>query len=169
MTEKDLLAESELFQDLTDDELEKIISIASEKYFIENETIFSEGDVGEAMYLILEGTVRVERGEAGSVEVIAILYPGNVFGEIAIMDKDKRSATVQANEPLRALEITREDFEKLLASDKDMTLKCYRNFIKILCARLRATNESLTFSRSLLEGIMARDSEKTKEKQEEEE
>jgi CRP/FNR family cyclic AMP-dependent transcriptional regulator len=165
MAEKDLLAQCGIFQGLDDNDLEKVRAIAHEKYFLENEIIFSEGDEGEAMYLIMEGTVRVEKGEsglegsAGTVEVIAVLYPSEVFGEIAIMDRETRSATVAANEPIKALEIRREDFEELLASDKDLALKCYRNFIRLLCHRLRSTNESLSFARTLLEGLMAKEKE----------
>ncbi len=165
MAEKDMLAESELFHGLDDMDLKKVRAIARERYFLENEIVFFEGDEGESMYLILEGTVRVERGEggpegsAGTVEVVAILYPRDVFGEIAIMDRETRSATVAANEALKALEIQRKDFEELLASDKDLALKCYRNFIRVLCHRLRSTNESLAFSRALLEGLMAKERE----------
>ncbi len=159
----DILGQSELFQDLSMDDLEKVREIAHDKFFLENEIIFREGDEGDALYLIIEGTVRVERGQAGmeqtagTMNVIAILHPGNVFGEMAIMDRDKRSATVAANESVKALEIRREDFDELLDSDKNLALKCYRNFIKVLCSRLRSTNESLAFSRTLLESLMAKD------------
>ena len=165
MAANDMLGQSELFQGLDEDELERVREIAHERFFIENEVIFSEGDEGDALYLILEGTVRVEKGEAGleesagTMEVIAILRPGNIFGEIAIMDRDTRSATVAANEPVKALEIKRDDFEIILTVDTDLALKCYRNFIRVLCKRLRSTNESLTFARSLLDGMMARQRE----------
>ena len=166
MAVKDMVGQGELFQGLDEDDLEKVREIAHEKIFLENEVIFSEGDEGDALYLIVEGTVRVERGEAGleesagTMEVIAILHPGNIFGEIAIMDKETRSATVAANESVKALEIKSKDFENLLASDKDLALKCYGNFIRVLCTRLRSTNESLSFARTLLDGMMAKQHQK---------
>jgi CRP/FNR family cyclic AMP-dependent transcriptional regulator len=158
MSGLDMLAQSELFQDLTEDDLEKVREIAHERFFLENEVI------------IIEGTVRVERGEAGvessagTTEVIAILHSGNIFGEMAIMDRDTRSATVAANEYVKALEIRREDLERLLASDKDLALKCYRNFIRVLCGRLRSTNESLGFARTLLDSMMAKEREEQENK-----
>jgi CRP-like cAMP-binding protein len=170
MSGLDMLAQSELFQDLTEDDLEKVREIAHERFFLENEVIFNEGDQGDSLFLIIEGTVRVERGEAGvessagTTEVIAILHSGNIFGEMAIMDRDTRSATVAANEYVKALEIRREDLERLLASDKDLALKCYRNFIRVLCGRLRSTNESLGFARTLLDSMMAKEREEQENK-----
>jgi len=95
----------------------------------------------------------VKQGEGGEEEIIAILEPETSFGEMALIDKEKRSATVITNEPSILFQMKKSDFEEVLNSDAQLALVVYRNFVQLLCARLRATSESLTFSRALLEEL----------------
>jgi len=123
------------------------------KFLAESE-VFSGLSQGKLFYLIARGSVRVvKQGESGEEEIIAILEPGTSFGEMALIDKEKRSATVITNEPSVLFRMKKSDFEELLNSDAQLALVVYRNFVQLLCSRLRATSESLTFSRALLEEL----------------
>ncbi len=148
------LAESEVFSGLSQGKLEKVLGKMEKMELDKDRVIFQEGEEGDSFYLIARGSVRVvKQGESGEEEIIAILEPGTSFGEMALIDKEKRSATVITNEPSVLFRMKKSDFEELLNSDAQLALVVYRNFVQLLCSRLRATSESLTFSRALLEEL----------------
>jgi len=148
------LAQSQVFAGIDKEQTSKVEKIIDEVTFGKDEIIFSDGEEGDSFFIIVDGSVRiVKTGEARDDEVLAILEPGTSFGEMALVEKETRSATVIANDPSTLLRIRKDDFEKLLKSDKDMALTVYKNFVQMLSARLRKTSESLTFSRSLLEEL----------------
>jgi len=148
----EFLSLTEVFAGLSKAQLEKVAKRLQELTLTQDQKIFSEGDEGDSFYIIGEGTVRVVKiGEAKEDEIIALLKPGMSFGEMALVEKETRSATVITNEPARLLRMKKDDLEKLLKSDKELALVVYQNFVRILSARLRKTSESLTFSRAMLE------------------
>ncbi len=148
------LAESEVFAGLSPAQLEKVVRRMEKVELDKDQVIFREGEEGDSFYLIARGSVRVvKQGEGGEEEIIAILEPETSFGEMALIDKEKRSATVITNEPSILFRMKKSDFEEVLNSDSQLALVVYRNFVQLLCARLRATSESLTFSRALLEEL----------------
>ncbi len=148
----EFLARSEVFAGLSKPQLERVAKSLSEFGLDQDLKVFSEGEVGDSFYIIGSGTVRiVKTGGAGDEEVLAILKPGMSFGEMALMEQETRSATVIANEPCRLLRMNKQDFEKLLNADRDLSLVIHKNFVQLLSARLRKTSESLTFSRAMLE------------------
>ena len=154
MEKTEFLKETVLFRDLTTFELIKVNKITHTKGFKAEKKVFVEGDKGDSLFIIKKGSVRVSKvDEAGKEKVIAILNPGDHFGEIAMVDTQPRSATVIANEDTDLIQIKSTDFHKLLDSDKEIALKFYKTFVHVLCSRLRDTNESLSFSRTLLESI----------------
>jgi len=150
----DFLGRSEVFAGLSRAQLEKIAKSLKEIRLNKDAKIFSEGDEGDSFYIIASGTVRVvKRGEAGEEEVLALLNPGMSFGEMALIEKETRSATVITNENTVLLQMRKDALESLLKSDKDIALIIYQNFVRLLSVRLRKTSESLTFSRAMLEEI----------------
>lgn len=154
MEKTEILKEIVLFKDLTTFEIIKVNKVTKTRNFKSDEIIFKEGAIGDSLYIVKSGSVRVTKLDNGGEEkVLAILNPGDHFGEIALVDNHPRSATVIANEDTELIQIQADDFNKLLESDKEIALKFYKSFVKVLCARLRDTNESLTFSRSLLESM----------------
>lgn len=156
MEKTDVLKGTVLFKSLTTFELIKVNKITHTQSFESEKNIFKEGDVGDSLFIIKSGSVRVSKvDEDGNEKVIAILNPGDHFGEIALVDAHPRSATVIANENTNLIQVKAEDFNKLLESDRDIALKFYKTFVQVLCARIRDTNESLSFSRTLLESIGA--------------
>ena len=154
MEKTELLKKTILFKDLSTFELIKVNKLTRTKHLQPDEVIFREGTVGDTLFIIKKGSVRVSKLDDGKQEkVLAILNAGDHFGEIALVDHQTRSATIIANEETELIQIKDEDFNRLLEEDKEIALKFYRTFVKVLCSRLRDTNESLTFSRTLLESM----------------
>lgn len=145
-TPQDALANMNLFRGLVPEALERIAAIASQEAFKANAIVFKEGDVGDKLYLILEGKVRISRQLSGmGEEALAILGAGEAFGEMSLIDDTPRSADARAHEAVKLLVITREAFEDLLFIHKDLAFEILWNFIKTLSARLREANDKMAF------------------------
>ncbi len=99
------------------------------------------------MYVIIDGRVRISREVAGiGEEAIAILGPGSVFGEMALLDEAPRSADARVHEqPCRLLAIPKDAFEDLLFLHKDLAYEVLWSIVRMLTQRLRETNDKLTF------------------------
>lgn len=119
----------ELFSQIPGEELAQVALISTEETRETGEEIFAEGDAGDALYLVLDGRVKVHKRD----RVIAELGDRECFGEMAILDTSPRSATVTAGETTRLLRIGREDFQEILADKPDIAL----GIIKVLSRRLR--------------------------------
>ena len=113
------------------------------KRFKEGEIIFSENSECDGMYIIDKGRVRVYKSvvaSGGEQELeLCQLGPKSMFGEMAMLDESKRSASVQAIEPTDCTIITKQIFEDQLARIPNWMV----NMIRILVQRLRDTNEKL--------------------------
>ena len=101
--------------------LEELAAAMVPERFAPGEAVFEEGDYGDRFYLIARGSVEALNRDAEGVErVLAVLDDGDVFGEIAIVEHRRRTATIRAREPSLCLSISRETFEKLLADAPDL-------------------------------------------------
>ena len=126
--------------------LERIASIASEETHATESYVFHEGDIGDKLYLVLSGKVRISRTLPGmGEEALAILGPGEAFGEMSLIDDVPRSADARVHENVRLCVITREAFEDLLFLHKDLAYEILWNFIKTLSRRLREANDKMAF------------------------
>ena len=95
---------------------------------------------------ILEGAVRISREVGGmGEEALAVLRTGDAFGEMALIDATPRSADAKAHERCRLLVVTRDALEEVLFLRKDLAYEVLWNFVKILTARLRETNDKMAF------------------------
>lgn len=140
------LGKIHLFRGLAARGLERIAAIAGEERHQRGALVFREGELGEKLYFILEGKVRISRNLAGmGEEALAVLEPGDAFGEMSLIDDTPRSADAHVHEPCRLLVITREAFEDLLFIHKDLAYEILWNFIKILSHRLRDANDKMAF------------------------
>jgi CRP/FNR family transcriptional regulator, cyclic AMP receptor protein len=140
------LANMNLFRGLSADGLERISAIAGEEAHQANSFVFREGEMGEKLYLILEGKVRISRNLPGmGEEALAVLGPGESFGEMSLIDDTPRSADAVVHERARFLVITREAFEDLLFVHKDLAYEILWNFVKTLSGRLRDANDKMAF------------------------
>ncbi len=143
---KQALARTQLFCSLADTHLTRLASLTGVEKFRRGETIFKQGDKGEKFYLILEGRVRISRDIAGmGEEALAILEPGNYFGEMSLIDNLSRSADAIVHESATLLTLQRRDLEDLLFVDREIAYDVLWVFIRTLCARLRETDDKLTF------------------------
>ena len=122
----------DLFKSIAGEELSHIARITDEVEIGNAETIFKEGDQGDAMYLIVDGKVKVHSGE----QVFAELGSKQVFGEMSILDAEPRSATVTSLSELTLLKIQRDDFAEILAAKPEIS----QGIIKVLTRRLREAN-----------------------------
>lgn len=133
-----------LFKELRPDEMDLILSIAKEKKFKKDNLIFSEGEPGNAFYLIVSGSVRISTVVPGvGEEALAILKPGEYFGEMALIDDAPRSASAIANEASLLVSITKEDFLNLISENNALGYKLLWVFTRTLTDRLRKTDEQL--------------------------
>src|SRR5678816_4255042 len=114
------LARVPLFDGLSREALALVAAVAMEEAFERGKRIFQYGEVGDKLYVIVEGKVRISREVSGmGEEALAVLGPGEVFGEMALLDETPRSADATAHESVRLLVITKEAFDDLLFLHKD--------------------------------------------------
>ena len=139
-----LLRNVPLFRDLDDTELTAVAEVCREERFASGEYIFREGESGNRLYLITEGEVRISRDVPGSgEEALAVLKPGAVFGEMAVLNRSERSTHAISNGGTVALTIARSDFEMLLDLNRELAYKVLWAVARLLSARLRNANDSL--------------------------
>ncbi len=144
MREKEALGQIYLFRELTPSEMDVLLSISKEKQIKKNNFVFREGDVGDAFYLIISGSVRISTIVPGvGEEALTILKEGEYFGEMALIDDAPRSASAIAHEDTLLLGIEKDNFRRLLAQETGMAYKLLWVFTKTLSARLRKTDEQL--------------------------
>jgi CRP-like cAMP-binding protein len=139
-----LIKKAAIFADLEGDELERVGEICKEQQFKFGKTIFKEDEPGNRLFIIAEGEVRISRNVPGSgEEALAVLKTGACFGEMAVLDRSTRSTDAIANTDCVLLTITRSDFEMLLDFDRELGYKVLWSVIRLLCDRLRVTNDNL--------------------------
>lgn len=142
----DLLAKVHMFEGLRPAYLKRIAGIGDREQHATGAVIFSEGAVGDKMYLILSGAVRISREVPGmGEEALAVLRPGNYFGEMSLIDDSPRSADAKAHEACELFVIRKEELEDLLFVDRDLAYDLLWNFVRTLSGRLRETNDKMTF------------------------
>ncbi len=109
--DRELFAQSAIFKDLDDDEIEQVAEICEVQELKSGEYIFREGEEGDRLYIISEGKVRISRDVPGSgEEALTVFKKGACFGEMAVLDRSKRSTDAIAHTTCTLLTITRSDF-----------------------------------------------------------
>ncbi len=98
--------------------------------FRKGDIIFCEYEPGDTFYLLQSGRVQIVRIIGELEKNIDILYPGEVFGEMAILEEAPRSATTIALDEVKALEFNRENFEVLMMGNPQIAMKLLKLFIK---------------------------------------
>lgn len=112
--------------------------LMTEQHIRQGEVVFHEGDMGDAMYIIWSGRAAVVKGKLESPIVLGYRGPGEIIGEMALLENRARSASVVALEDMRLLSIRRDDFEKLIQSNPSVGL----GILGTLSARLRAADNA---------------------------
>ena len=119
----------DLFRALPSEELAQIAEIAFEQPLAAGDCVFAEGEPGDALYLVALGSVKVHKGD----KQLAILSVRDVFGEMAVLDSEPRSASVTVLKDAVLLKIDRDDFRDILNERPEIAL----GVIKVLSRRLR--------------------------------
>ncbi len=122
----------------------QLSKLITEKTYTPGDIIFKEGDIGLAMYIIWSGRVAVLKGGMDAPTVLGYRGVGEIIGEMGLLEHRPRSATVVALEEVRALSLTRQDFETLLSENPSVGL----SILGTLSARLRAADDARKASSS---------------------
>ena len=142
----DALANIQLFRGIAPRGLETLAAITREQSYGKGEFVFREGAPGTSLYLLLSGKVRISKNVAGmGEEALAVLGPGDVFGEMSIIDDSPRSADAIVHETCRLLVLEKEPLEDLMFLHKDIAYEMLWNVVRTLSSRLRETNDKMTF------------------------
>lgn len=135
----DFLRQIPLFSGLADDALERLVAMSTEIKLNPGEYLMREDDVGDSMYVIVEGTLQV-RKKAGDTEVVlAERVAGEVLGEMSVLDQAPRVASVIALTPVLALQIDQETFMALI----DWSPSAARVILRTFAQRIRSMQATL--------------------------
>lgn len=148
-----ILTESSIFNGLGSKEMTPILEASKIKIYDTGKTIMSSGDVGDGIYVVLDGQVSVFLpqpilGDDGAPDVdvkisLATLDRGACFGEYSLVDEKEVSATVQAITPVRLGYLSKTDFYQIANTDLVTANVIYRNLLHVLVSRCRAANMEL--------------------------
>lgn len=121
-----------LFAQIPGEDLSRVAQIAQEEHFGKGTPFIRQGDIGDCLYLIVDGEVKI----IVDGREVAKLGEKQCVGEMSILDSEPRSATVEAATDVRALKIERDDFYELLSEKIEIA----QGIIKVLTHRLREAN-----------------------------
>jgi CRP/FNR family transcriptional regulator, cyclic AMP receptor protein len=131
---------SPIFQAMQPEELDGILRLSSERHASRGTVIFQKGDAGSSLMAVLRGRVRVSSISSEGREVtLNVISPGEIFGEIALLDAKPRSADATAIEDTLLLIVERRQFLPFLRQNDDL----YLRLLSMLCDRLRRTSLAL--------------------------
>ena len=137
---KAMLAASYLFRDLDAAVVERIAALGVTRRLGADEVLFLKGDEGDALYGVLTGRVRISTAAPGGKEIILnVMNPGDVFGEIALLDGGPRSADASAMSAATLLAIPRRNFVQLMEREPRLAT----HLLRLVCTRLRTTSEMI--------------------------
>ena len=115
------LANVRIFRRAGAGELEQLASIAKRESFKPNTVVFFQGDRADKLYVILSGGAKVsQQAEDGKQKIIGTLGPGEIFGELTLLDGRERSATVKTIEPTEMLSIAHRDFHAAATKNPEL-------------------------------------------------
>jgi CRP-like cAMP-binding protein len=138
--EKVLILKSlSLFDETPETILSELAPLLEEMEYEQGTPVFKEGDIGDSMYVIYKGEVKIHKGNS----TLAILKEKEVFGELSLLDSETRSASATCDTDCFLFKLDQDPFYELLEARPEIA----RGFIKILCQRLRLLNEKMVTAR----------------------
>jgi CRP/FNR family transcriptional regulator len=136
----ELLGRVPIFASLDADDLTYVAELSQPRRFAAGEVVFREGDESNTCYIVRSGHARAVREHADGRQIaLATFGPGDIFGELSMFDDERRSATVEATDPLEALAIRGPDMRRLMLQRPALAVALAAS----LARRLRTTNERL--------------------------
>lgn len=132
------LLEAPLFGDLAPEGIADVVKIMQIQHLAPGQTLFQQGDVGDAWYVVFDGEVEVSRtGAERRMRPVARMSPPSCFGEMAVLDGSPRSATVEAVEETVLLRFPRGAFQELLSEGNLGAHQLVLGMARVLCERQR--------------------------------
>jgi len=136
-----LLGQVPVFETLAPEDLQRVVEVAVPRTFPGHHVIFREGDASDTCYVVRSGHARAIREHPdGRMIALAHFGPGDIFGELAMLDGEVRSASVEALEDSELLALPANEVRALLARHPDITVK----LVAALVRRLRVANERIS-------------------------
>ena len=130
-----------VFEALAPDDLRRVAQVAVPRRFAAGQVIFREGDASDTCYVVRRGHCRAVRENIdGRTIALAHFGPGDIFGELAMFDDERRSATVESLDDVEAIAIAGSDMRRLMRAHADIAVK----LVIGVARRLREANERLT-------------------------
>lgn len=139
----DFLTEYKTFQNFEEPDLAALSEECTEGAFKKDEVIFPEESPGDKMYIVRQGSVKVYKKIKNNDTTLAVLGPGEFFGEMALLDGGARSAAAKAIEDVKALVISIKNFETLREKQPQVALRIMDVLVRTLSTRLRQANKNL--------------------------
>ena len=134
--EKTIILKSvDLFKSIPAENLSRVAQITDEVSYDANSSIFAEGDYGDSLFIVVNGNVRIHKGQ----QELAMLGKGTCLGEMALLDDEPRSADATVTEDSTLFQIEQEGFYEVMGSQSDIM----EGIIKLLTSRLRIANEKM--------------------------
>lgn len=144
MNKAEELQKSRLFEGLLPEEIEMLAGLTQQKKFSTGEAIISQGEVGDSLFLLVEGSVDVlQKNQEGTEQKITELQAPDFFGEMSLIDKEYRSATIRAKSETVMLCLTNENLHSFARVYKNGFTLVVINIARVLSTRLRETNRKL--------------------------
>lgn len=129
-----------VFRPLADDKLESVGRVAMMRRVSRSSAVVHAGDRTDFVYFIITGTAKVlVSDEEGREVILSMLGPGDMFGEMSVLDENPRSATVLAVTPVTLVAISKTDFRRLLAENFELSLQIMRSLV----GRLREADRKI--------------------------
>jgi CRP/FNR family transcriptional regulator, cyclic AMP receptor protein len=135
-----VLRQHPIFRDLAPEALDQLCRYAKHTVLKRGATLFAKDDPGNSLYAVISGTVKISVSSPdGRNAILNLIGPGDLFGEMSVLDGQPRSADATANTNCEIFVIDRRDFLPFVRSQPTLAMK----FIELLCARLRWTSEQV--------------------------
>ena len=140
MVSADLFRQVPLFSGLEDEDLESLISVATRRKYPKEGVIFFEHDLGDALFMILSGRVKVTiLSDDGREIILAMLSDSDFFGEMSLLDNEPRSATAIALQETEMVVLHQRDFLSIVEKRPRVLI----NLLSVLSSRLRKANQQI--------------------------
>ncbi|MDA8243059.1 MAG: cyclic nucleotide-binding domain-containing protein [Elusimicrobia bacterium] len=143
LSKLDFLKGIRLFEGIKRRQLIHVLESLQERTYLKGETIFAQGDIGRALFIVFSGKIALARVDAATQksEVIAEVHPGEFFGEMALLEEMPRTATAYALEETKVFMLFKIKLDSLLFSRPHIGVNIAAQLAKIMSARLRAMME----------------------------
>lgn len=147
-----VLRRVKILADLNEQQLERFAQLMEVLNIKQWDEVVKQNSPGDAMYMVLDGELRVRMMITGKETILTTLGPGEFFGEMSLFDNGPRSADVIANKDSTVLKVSAQNFDKLLGRAPELAAPILSAIGKTLVARIRADNkrfkDSVNFART---------------------